>query len=112
MDEPQGARRPGKEETVQRMCRPFGSHWRRSRHGIAGAVTAVLFVIILTSMFAAIALYYIPSWSKDAEGEHMNKVANQFLTIRDGVDDQVEKGSAGSSLYSHIALTSGATASF
>ena len=86
--------------------------WRESRRGIAGAVTAVLFVIIITAILAGITLYYVPTWSKDAESEHMSKVANQFLTIKDGIDEQISKGEGGSSLYSHIALTSGTTTSF
>jgi hypothetical protein len=100
-------------EKVHRDIRTVKVRWRSSRRGIAGAVTAVLFVIIITAMLAGVTLYYVPSWSKDAESEHMNKVANQFLTIMDGVDEQVAKGGEGqSSLYSHIALTSGATTSF
>jgi hypothetical protein len=94
------------------MVRTVKVHWRTSRRGIAGAVTAVLFVIIITTILAGITLYYVPSWSKDAESEHMSKVANQFLTIRDGVDEQISQGEGPSSLYSHIALTSGATTSF
>jgi hypothetical protein len=86
--------------------------WKDSRRGIAGAVTAVLFVIVITAVLAGITLYYVPSWSKQAESEHMSKVANQFLTIKDGVDGQISKGEAASSVYSHIALTSGATTSF
>ena len=86
--------------------------WNASRRGIAGAVTAVLFVIIITGIIAGITLFYVPSWSKDAESEHMSKVANQFLTIKDGVNGQISKGEAASSVYSHIALTSGTTTSF
>lgn len=97
---------------VRRMKRAVKVRWSSSRRGIAGAVTAVLFVIIITALLAGVALYYVPSWSKDAESEHMSKVANQFLTIRAGINDQIAKGEGGSSLYSHIALTSGATTSF
>jgi len=97
---------------VRRNDRTVKVRWRSSRRGIAGAVTAVLFVIIITALLAGVTLYYIPSWSKDAESEHMNRVANQFLTIKDGVNALVAKGEGQSSLYSHIALTSGATTSF
>lgn len=86
--------------------------WARDRGGIAGSVTAVLFVIIITTLLAGVALYYVPVWSKDAESEHMNKVANQFLSIRDGIEDQIARGEAAGSLYSHIAMTSGTTTSF
>ena len=102
-------RRDGK---VRHVARTVKVRWRASRRGIAGAVTAVLFVIIITAILAGITLYYVPSWSKDAESEHMSKVANQFLTISDGVNGQISKGEGFSSLYSHIALTSGATTSF
>jgi len=104
---------PGKVgETVSKRARTLKLRWRASRRGIAGAVTAVLFVIIITAIIAGITLYYVPAWSKDAEAEHMSKVANQFLTIKDGVNGQISKGEAASSVYSHIALTSGTTASF
>jgi len=97
---------------VRHEPRTVKVHWKDSRSGIAGAVTAVLFVIIITAILAGITLYYVPSWSKDAEAEHMSKVANQFLTIKDGINGQLTNGEGGSSLYSHIALTSGATTSF
>ena len=96
---------------VRRGARTVKVRWRQSRRGIAGAVTAVLFVIIITAILAGITLYYVPSWSKDAESEHMSKVANQFLTIKDGVYGQISKGEDASSLYSHVALTSGTTTS-
>ncbi len=86
--------------------------WARDRGGIAGSVTAVLFVIIITTLLAGVALYYVPAWSKDAESEHMNKVANQFLSIRDGIEDQIDRGAGSGSLYSHVAMTSGTTTSF
>ena len=92
--------------------RIFRERWRRDRGAIAGSVTAVLFVIIITTMLAGVALYYVPAWSKDAESEHMNKVANQFETMSDGVNDQIAQGAGSPSLYSHVALTSGVTTSF
>ncbi|MGQ9581976.1 MAG: hypothetical protein ACUVV6_00480 [Thermoplasmatota archaeon] len=85
---------------------------RRSRRGVAGAVTAVLFVVIITTVLTAVALYYVPVWSKDAEAAHMSRVANQFLSIRDGIDDQIEEGEGAGGLYFHVALSSGATTSF
>jgi len=95
-----------------RQVRVVKVRWARDRRGIAGSVTAVLFVIIITTLLAGVALYYVPVWSKDAESEHMNKVANQFLSIRDGIEDQIERGESQSSLYSHVAMTSGTTTSF
>jgi len=97
---------------VRHRARPGKHGWRRDRRGMAGAVVTVLFVIIFTTMLAGVALYYVPMWSKESESEHMNKVSNEFYTIRDGVNDQVSKGVTGSSLYSHVALTSGTTTSF
>jgi hypothetical protein len=101
-----------KADAVRPAKRDGRERWRRDRGAIAGSVTAVLFVIIITTMLAGVALYYVPAWSKDAESEHMNKVANQFLSVRDGVEEQVAKGPGSPSLYSHIALTSGVTTSF
>jgi hypothetical protein len=88
------------------------ARWARDRRGIAGSVTAVLFVIIITTLLAGVALYYVPAWSKDAESEHMNKVSNQFLSIRDGVEGQIERGTGSGSLYAHVVMTSGTTTSF
>jgi len=95
-----------------RQGRVVKGRWARDRGGIAGSVTAVLFVIIITTLLAGVAIYYVPAWSKDAESEHMNKVANQFLSIRDGIEDQIVRGDSAGSLYSHIAMTSGTTTSF
>jgi len=95
-----------------RQGRVVKGRWARDRGGIAGSVTAVLFVIIITTLLAGVALYYVPAWSKDAEGEHMNKVANQFLSIRDGIEDQIGQGEGAGSLFSHITMTSGTTSSF
>jgi len=91
---------------------PVNGRWRRDGRGLAGSVTAVLFVIIITTLLAGVALYYVPAWSKDAEGEHMNKVSNQFLSIRDGIEDQITRGTGSGSLYTHVAMTSGTTSSF
>ncbi|MBM4248240.1 MAG: hypothetical protein FJ149_02165 [Euryarchaeota archaeon] len=95
-----------------RQDRPVRARWARDRGGIAGSVTAVLFVIIITTVLAGVALYYVPSWSKDAEAEHMNKVANQFQSVRDGIEDQIDQGEGAGSLYYHIVMTSGTTSSF
>ncbi len=95
-----------------RQKRVVKGRWSADRRGIAGSVTAVLFVIIITTLLAGVAMYYVPAWSKDAESEHMNKVANQFLSIRDGLEQQIAKGEDSGSLYSHVSLTSGATTTF
>jgi len=97
---------------MRRKTRTVKWSWRSSKTGIAGAVTAVLFVIIITTILTTVALYFVPVWSKDAESEHMNRVNNQFMAIQDGITDQLAAGERASSLYSHIVLTSGTTNSF
>jgi hypothetical protein len=97
---------------MRRKARTVKRSWRGSKTGIAGAVTAVLFVIIITTILTTTALYFVPVWSKQAESEHMSRVNNEFMSLQDGVRDQITAGESASSLYSHIVMTSGATNSF
>jgi len=63
--------------------------WRNDRRGISGAVTAVMLLLIITSVLSIVMLVFVPAWGESDETQHMRVTLEQFYSLRENIDAQV-----------------------
>ncbi|MGC9553815.1 MAG: DUF7289 family protein [Thermoplasmatota archaeon] len=56
--------------------------------GQVGVVVAILMVSLVVAVIVIIQVYYVPTWMKEKEAEHMDTVANQFSNLKFSIDLQ------------------------
>ena len=88
------------------MGRLFKKGFERDEHGVSGAITAMMIILIISSFISMIYAVYIPMWTKDLEAEHSKLVLSQFLDLKENVDDEIinQAQNQGVSVTSRITL--------
>jgi hypothetical protein len=67
-----------------------GRHrWSNDRGAISGAVTAVMLLLIITSVLSIMMSVYVPVWGEADEADHMRTTLEQFYSLRENIDAQV-----------------------
>ena len=89
-----------------KMGRLFKKGFERDEHGVSGAITAMMIILIISSFISMIYAVYIPMWTKDLEAEHSKLVLSQFLDLKENVDDEIinQAQNQGVSVTSRITL--------
>jgi hypothetical protein len=59
-----------------------------NQRGQVGVVVAILMVTLLVAVIVIIQVYYVPSWMKEKESDHMDIVGNQFSNLKFSIDLQ------------------------
>jgi hypothetical protein len=72
-----------------KMGRLFKKGFERDEHGVSGAITAMMIILIISSFISMIYAVYIPMWTKDLEAEHSKLVLSQFLDMKEKIDDEI-----------------------
>jgi len=86
--------------------------FRRDEEGISGAVTATLIIATLTMVFTGIYAIVIPVWVEDVETNHMHQVANDFITLKENIQSQIEQSDTALTMGTPIALKPDPTNNF
>ena len=63
--------------------------WKRDRLGISGAVTAVMLLLIISSVVSIMMIVFVPVWGESDETQHMRVTLEQFYSLRENIDAQV-----------------------
>jgi len=63
--------------------------WRKDRRGISGAVTAVMLLLLISSVLSIVMVVFIPAWGESDETQHMRVTLEQFYSLRENMDAQV-----------------------
>jgi hypothetical protein len=63
--------------------------WRRDGAGVSGAVTAVMLLLIITSVVSIVMTFFVPIWGEADESQHMRQALEQFYAMRENVDAQI-----------------------
>jgi len=63
--------------------------WKKDRRGISGAVTAVMLLLIISSVISIVVVVYVPAWGESDETQHMRTTLEQFYSLRESIDAQV-----------------------
>ncbi|MBM4248238.1 MAG: hypothetical protein FJ149_02155 [Euryarchaeota archaeon] len=71
--------------------RKFG--WGRDRDAISGAVTAVMLLLIISSVISIVMVVFVPAWGESDESQHMRRTLEQFYALRENIDAQVLRDS-------------------
>ncbi|MGQ9581978.1 MAG: DUF7289 family protein [Thermoplasmatota archaeon] len=61
----------------------------RSPGAVSGAVTAVMLLLIISSVVSIVVMYYVPVWGEADESQHMREALEQFYALRENIDAQV-----------------------
>ena len=67
--------------------------WKRDRGAISGAVTAVMLLLIISSVISIVMVVFVPVWGESDESEHMRRTLEQFYSLRENIDAQVLRDS-------------------
>ena len=67
--------------------------WKRDRRGISGAVTAVMLLLIISSVVSIMMIVFVPVWGESDETQHMRVTLEQFYSLRENIDAQVLRDS-------------------
>ena len=59
-----------------------------NQRGQVGVVVAILMVTLIVAVIVIIQVYYVPSWMKEKESDHMDTVGNQFSNLKFSIDLQ------------------------
>jgi hypothetical protein len=86
--------------------------FRRDEEGISGAVTATLIIATLTMVFTGVYAIVIPVWVEDVETNHMHLVANDFITLKENIQSQIEQGDTALTMGTPISLKPDPTNNF
>ena len=71
-----------KSRNVEKMHRGLG----KSDEGVVGIVVAVLLIGLLVAVVSLVQVYYVPSWMKQREADHMDEVETQFSQLKYAID--------------------------
>jgi len=63
--------------------------WRMDGAGVSGAVTAVMLLLIITSVASIILTVFVPIWAEADESQHMRQTLEQFYSMRENIDAQI-----------------------
>jgi hypothetical protein len=63
--------------------------WRRDGTGVSGAVTAVMLLLIITSVVSIVMTVFVPVWGEADEAQHMRLTLEQFYSMRENIDAQI-----------------------
>jgi hypothetical protein len=63
--------------------------WGRDGAGVSGAVTAVMLLLIITSVVSIIITFFVPVWAEADESQHMRLTLEQFYSMRENIDAQI-----------------------
>jgi hypothetical protein len=67
----------------------FKKAWKRDGAGVSGAVTAVMLLLIITSVISIIITFFVPIWAEADESQHMRTTLEQFYSMRENIDAQI-----------------------
>ncbi len=63
--------------------------WNADRGAISGAVTAVMLLLIISSVVSIVMVVFVPAWGESDETQHMRVTLEQFYSLRENIDAQV-----------------------
>jgi hypothetical protein len=63
--------------------------WNGDGAGVSGAVTAVMLLLIITSVISIIITFFVPIWAEADESQHMRQTLEQFYALRENIDAQI-----------------------
>ena len=69
--------------------RTVKNRWKRDRTGVSGAVTAVMLLLIITSVVSIVMTIFVPIWGEADEAQHMRATLEQFYSLRENIDAQI-----------------------
>ncbi|MEM4728786.1 MAG: hypothetical protein QXH42_03355 [Thermoplasmata archaeon] len=62
---------------------------RWNGRAVSGAVTAVMLLLIISSVLSLVIMYYVPVWGEIDENQHMRETLEQFYALRENIDAQI-----------------------
>jgi len=76
------------------MAMKGGRHrWDADNSAISGAVTAVMLLLIISSVLSIVVSMYVPVWGEADEANHLRTSLEQFYGLRENIDAQVLRDS-------------------
>lgn len=66
--------------------------FRDDEDGIAGPITMILIIALVTTIIGAVMVISVPVWVANAEAQHMKVVSNNFIDLKKNIDNQVKLG--------------------
>jgi hypothetical protein len=66
--------------------------FRADEEAVAGPVTMILIIALITTIIGAVMVISVPVWVGNAEAQHMKTISNNFIDLKKNIDNQIKTG--------------------